>query len=128
MASKCTLTFFFLCFFFILIPLQRRELQMLHSFSLFVVLTRLRQKMTTKATFVIVFCSSNETRAEDNNKRTSSLSSIFFLTLQKTMTSLPTYHRLLQFKKKNTHTHKNLEEDDKPSSSTSSSTTQEEKP
>jgi len=40
-ASKCTSTFSFLCFFFTLVPLQRRWLQMLHSFSSYAILTRL---------------------------------------------------------------------------------------
>jgi hypothetical protein len=61
---------------------------------------KLRQKITTNATFVVVFYFSYETRIENNDERASSLSSIFFLALQKTMMNLPTCHYLLQFKKK----------------------------
>jgi hypothetical protein len=78
----------------------------LHSFSSSTVLTRLRQKMTMNAMFVLIFCSSYETRVEDNNKHASSSFSIFFLTLQKTMMNLPTHHCLLQLKKKKKKTQK----------------------
>jgi hypothetical protein len=96
----------------------------LHSFSSSIVLTILWRKKTTNATFVVVFYPFYETKVKDNNERALSLSSVFFLALHKTMTSLPTHHYLLQLKKKN----KNLEEGDEPSSSSSSSTTKEKKP
>jgi hypothetical protein len=67
---------------------------------------RLSLKMMANATFVVVFCSSYETRAEDNNEHPSSLSFVFILALQKTIMSLPTYCRLLQLKKKTKKTQK----------------------
>ncbi len=76
--DKCTSSLFFLCFFFTLVPLQRRRLQVLHLFSSSTVLTRLWQKMTTNATFVVIFCFSYETRVKDNNERVLSLSSSLF--------------------------------------------------
>jgi hypothetical protein len=89
----------------------------LHPFSSFVVITRLGQKMTTNATFVVVFWSSYETKVEDNDEHTLSLSFVFFLTLQKTMMNLPTYRHFLQLKKKK-NKHKKIKEDNEPSSFT----------
>jgi hypothetical protein len=78
---------------------------MLRLFSSFVVLTRLGQKMMTNAMFVVIFSSSYETRAENNDKHTLSLS-FFFFALPKIVTSLPTPCRLLQLKKKTKKTQK----------------------
>jgi hypothetical protein len=53
---------------------------------------------------------------------------VIFIELHKTMTSLPTCHRFLQFKKERKENHQKPKEDDKPYNSLSYSTTQEKKP
>jgi hypothetical protein len=88
---------------------------------------KLRQKMMTNATFIVVFYFSYETRVEDNNECTLSLSSIFFLALQKTMMNLPTHRCLLQLKKKTKKT-QNPRKGREPSNSSSSFATKEKKP
>jgi hypothetical protein len=61
----------------------------------------------TNATFVVVFCFSYET-GQKTTTNAPHPCLFFFLTLQKTMTNLPTHRHLLQFKKKNTKTHKRM--------------------
>ncbi len=89
--------FFFFVYVFSLVPLQRGQLQVLHSSSSYGVLTRPGQKMMTSAIFIVIFWSSYEAMAKDNNELTSS-SFFFFLTLQKMTTILSTRcHLLLVF-------------------------------
>jgi len=66
---------FFSLFFFSLVPLQRKQLQVLHLFLSSTILTKLWQKMIMNAMFIDVFCFSYEIKAEDNNEHTLS----FFL-------------------------------------------------
>ncbi len=68
--------FFFFVYFFSLVPLQRGQLRVLHSSSSYGVLTRPGQKMMTSAISIVIFWSSYETMAKDNNELTSS--SVFF--------------------------------------------------
>ncbi len=73
--------------------------------------------MTTNVAFVVIFWSFYETKTEHDNEHASSLFFVFFLTLQKTMMSLPTYRCFLQFKEKK-NKYKKLEKDDELSSFT----------
>jgi hypothetical protein len=118
--------FFFLCLFFTLVPLQRKRLRMLHLFSSSVVLMRLGQKMTTNATFVVVFYSSYETRVQTMMNVPRPCLLLFFLHCRRqwrTSQLIIVFYNSRKKQKK----HRKSKEDEEPFSSSFSFTTQEKK-